>query len=76
MFLLGFPGGLVVKNSPASTGDVGSILAQEGSTCRGVTKPESHSYWACVQHQQKPEDPEPMLCKKRSCSTEKPLDHS
>ena len=44
MFLLGFPGGLVVKNSPASAGDVGSILAQEGSTCRGVTKPESHSY--------------------------------
>jgi len=37
-----FPGGLVVKNLPANTGDMGSILDPE--RCHRATKPMHHSY--------------------------------
>ena len=42
-----FPGGAVVKNLPANTGDTGSIPGPEGPedpTCHGATKPASHNY--------------------------------
>ena len=34
----GFPGGAVVKNLPASSGNTGSSLVQEDPTCLGATK--------------------------------------
>jgi len=39
-----FPGGPVVKNLPASAGDMGSIPGLEDPTCHGKTKPEGHNY--------------------------------
>ena len=43
--LPGFPGGSVVKNPPANTGDTGSIPEP---TCLRATKPRCHNYWACA----------------------------
>jgi len=40
-----FPGGQVVKNLPASAGDIGLIPGQEYSTCHRVMKPPSCNYW-------------------------------
>ena len=39
-----FPGGAVVKNLPASSGDTGSIPGPEDPTCCGATEPVSHNY--------------------------------
>ena len=39
-----FPGGLVVKNPPASTGDRGSMSDLGRSHMPGATKPLHHSY--------------------------------
>ena len=42
-----FPGGTVIKNSPANAGDMGSSpgrRSQEDPTCRGATKPMCHNY--------------------------------
>ena len=39
-----FPGGAVLKNPPASAGDTGLNPGPEDPTCRGATKPLSHSY--------------------------------
>ena len=44
----GFPGGSVVKNLPASAGDMDLSLVQEDPTCLGATKSVCHSYWACA----------------------------
>ena len=41
-----FPGGAVVKNSPANAGDTGSIPGWENPTSRRATKPVRHNYWA------------------------------
>ena len=41
---LGFPGGAVVENQPASAGDTGSSPGLEDPTCCGATKPVSHNY--------------------------------
>ena len=42
--LVGFPGGTVVKNPPATTGDMGSSPGQEDPTCHGATKAVWHNY--------------------------------
>ena len=39
----GFSGGSVVKNPPASAGDVGLNSDPEDPTCRRATKPVSHT---------------------------------
>ena len=39
-----FPGGAVVKNPPASAGDMVRALVQEDPTCRGATWPVRHNY--------------------------------
>ena len=39
-----FPGGTVVKNLPASAGDMGSIPVREDPTCHGATKPVRRNY--------------------------------
>ena len=44
--LPGFPGGLVVKNLPASAEDLGSIPGPGDPTCHRATKPVCHDYWA------------------------------
>ena len=40
----GFPGVSVVKNLPASAGDIGLILHLVRSTCCGAAKPMCHNY--------------------------------
>ena len=40
----GFPGGFVVKNLPASAGDMVQTLIQEDPTCHGAAKPMSLNY--------------------------------
>ena len=44
----GFPGGTMVKNSPANAEDTGLIPAQEYPTCHRATKCVCHNYWACA----------------------------
>ena len=39
-----FPGGKVVKNTPANAGHMGSSPGPEDPTCRGATKPVRHNY--------------------------------
>ena len=39
-----FPGGTVVKNPPASAGDMDSIPGLGRPTCHGTAKPVSHNY--------------------------------
>ena len=46
--LRGLPGGSVVKNLPAITGDTGLILIREDLTCHVATKPVRHNYGACA----------------------------
>ena len=78
----GFPGGSVVKNSPAKAGDMGSISDPERSIGCRATKPVCHNCWACAlepgtwNHQAfRPQllwssCPEPVLHRKRSyCTT-------
>ena len=48
-------------------------LVQEDSTCRGVTKPVSHNYWARVPQLLKPVRLKPVLHNKRSHCSEKPV---
>ena len=60
-------------------------LVQEYPTCRRVTKPErhnywacalepaSHNYWACVSQLLKPVHLEPVLHNNRSLHNEKPV---
>ena len=43
-----FPGGSVVKNSPGSAGDTGSIIDPERSLRHKRIKPVHHNYWVCV----------------------------
>ena len=43
-FTLGFPGGTVVKNSPANSGDMGSSPGPERTHMLRVTKPMRHNY--------------------------------
>ena len=57
-----FPGGPVVKNPPASTGDMGLIPVKVDPTCCGVTKPVHHNFWACSLE---PACLQPELCSKR-----------
>ena len=82
--VLGFPGGAVVKNLPASAGDTGSNPGPEDPTCRGAAghvhhnywacalEPMSHNYWAHEPQLLKPESLEPVLHNKRSHRNEKP----
>ena len=51
-----FPGGPVVKNSPANAGDTGSIPGL--GRCHGATEPMSCNYW-------EPPHLGPMLCNKK-----------
>ena len=39
-----FPGGPVVKNSPANAGNMVQSLLWEDTTCPGTTKPMYHDY--------------------------------
>ena len=39
-----FPGGRVVKNSPANAGDTVGSLVKEDPPCHGATKPTHHNY--------------------------------
>ena len=41
------------KNPPTNAGDMGSTPSQEGSMCRGATKPICHNYWGL--HTPRPE---------------------
>ena len=41
----GFPGGLVVKNLPAKTGDLGSILGQEDTLEKEMATHSSICAW-------------------------------
>ena len=52
--LLDFPGVPVVKNTPASVGDMDLIPVWEHSTCHGPTRPVGHKYCS-------PHTPEPVL---------------
>ena len=79
-----FPGGPVVKNTPASAGNTGSI---PGPTRRRATKCMCHNYWAraletespsyyaCVPQLLEPVRLEPVLHKWSHCS-EKPVQRS
>ena len=47
----GFPGGAVVKNPPANTGDTGSSPGPWSGKiphAHGATKPVYHNYWVCA----------------------------
>lgn len=48
-----FPGGLVVKNSPASTGDTG-LIPDVGFHMMRSKKAGHQTYWACALQQKKP----------------------
>ena len=48
-------------------------LVREDPTCRGVTKPVSHNYWARVLQLLKPAHLDPLLRNKRSHHNEHPL---
>ena len=43
-FDMHFPGGLVVKNTPANAGDRSPSLVYEDSACHGAAKPVYHNY--------------------------------
>ena len=57
----GSPGGSVVKNLPANTGDTSSIPDREDPTL-GTSEPVHHNYWACAL--------EPGSCNSRACALE------
>ena len=62
---VGFPGGTVVKNPPANSGDTGSSPGPG----------RSHMLWSnsvCEPQLLKPARLEPVLCNKRSHRNEKP----
>ena len=42
----GFPGGAVVKDTPANAGAWVPALVREDPTCCGAAKPVRHHYWA------------------------------
>ena len=44
----GFPGGSVVKNPAANTGDTVQSVILQDPTRRGATRPVNHNYWACA----------------------------
>ena len=72
----GFPGGVVVKNPPASAGDTGSSPGLGRSHMPQSNKPGRHNYWtctlepaspnygACMPQLLKPMHLEPVLCNK------------
>ena len=66
-----FSGGAVVKNPPASAGDMGSSPGLGKSHTPRATKPMCHNYWAHVPQLLKPAHLEPMLRNKRSHCNEK-----
>ena len=80
--MLGFPGGSVVKNPPASAGDTGSIPgsgrshmpAEQLSLCATTT--EAHLPRAHAPHKRSPCNEKPTLCNKEepllSTTREKP----
>ena len=63
-----FPGGPMVKNTPANGEDIGSIPDWKDPTCHIATKPMHHNYSACAL--------EPMLHNMRSHHSEKPGQHN
>ena len=68
-----FPGGPLVKNLPANSGDTGSILGPslvwKESTHHRATGPVHRNYWSV-------QALEPMLLNKRSHRSEKPMHHN
>ena len=73
----GFPGGSVVKNLPANTGDTGLIPAPGRSQYREATKPVHPNYYACAIKPRscqllKPTCPRALFCSKRIHHDEKP----
>ena len=80
-----FPGGRVVKNLPASTGDTSLILIRgKDRACHRATEPVCHNYSACalepthrydgarIPQLLQPMRLEPVLCSRRSRCKEKP----
>ena len=63
-----FPGGPMVKNTPANGGDIASIPDREDPTCHTATKTMHHNYSACAL--------EPMVHNMRSHCSEKPGQHN
>ena len=77
----GFPGGPVIKNTPANAGEWVWSLIWEDPACLGATKPIHYSYWACAlepgnRNYWSPCTREPTLCKKRSHCNERPVHHN
>ena len=85
IYIPDFPGGPVVKNLPANTGDTVRSLVGADPTWRRATKhavrhnywgctlePTSHNYWALEPQLLKPVGLQPVLCNKRSHRSEKP----
>ena len=55
-----FPGGIVVKNLPASAGDTGSSPGPGRSHMpRGAAKPVSHNYWSPRPRAREPQEKPP-----------------
>ena len=54
-----FPGGTVVKNSPANAGDTVLSLVWEDPTCHKASKPASHNYWARTPRAHAPQQEKP-----------------
>ena len=69
---LGFPGGMVVQNLPASAGGTGGSLIWEHATCLGATEPLRHDYCARELQLLSPRALEPELHRRRSQRGEKP----
>ena len=72
----GFPGGTVVRSSPANAVDL--IPGPGRSQCHGATKPMYHNYWTRAQEPRShnywsPQALQPGLCNKRSHCSEKPV---
>ena len=64
--VLYFPGGPLVKNSPANAGNTSPIPGLD-CTCLGATKPMYHNYWAHT--------PEATSCNYWSLHTLEPMLH-
>ena len=55
-----FPGGLEVKDLPASAGGAGRSLVREDSTCGRASKPARCSYWGCMPRARAPQQQKPL----------------
>ena len=76
-----FPGGLLVRNSPAKTEDTGSIHSPGRSHMLWGNWAMCHNYWTCAavsidRNYWIPLTPEPMIRNRRSHHSEKPTHHN